>query len=193
MTRSKSALALMLIVLLLIFLTPYAAAAAQQSVYRVLVDDWYGFYKVSEVNNTPFKYENQTLNINTGDTVIWVNDASDNNELTILSTQNLWDSEKGYLKYNYRSFNYTFTKPGTYEIYVKEYPRRTHQTIIVAAVEAPTVTTPPQTPTETITAVETTSFAQTPATTSPGFDLGYILLAFILVAGIIVFMLLKKK
>ncbi len=192
MTRSKSALASILI-LLLIILTPIAASAAQPSVYSVYVDDWYGFYKVNEVNHTPFKYENQTLNINVGDTVIWVNDASDNNELTILSVQNLWDSVKGYLKYNYRSFSYTFTQPGTYEIYVKEYPRRPHQTIIVAPVETPTVTTPPPTPTETETIVATASVTQTPAATSPVINLWYILLAFIVVAGIVVFMLLKKK
>ena len=191
MTRSKSASAIILIVLLLIFLTPYAAA--QPSVYRVLVDDWYGFYKVSGGNDTPFKYENQTLNINAGDTVIWVNDASNNDELTILSVQNLWDSVKGYLKYNYRSFNYTFTQSGTYEIYVKEYPRRPHQTIIVAPVETPTVTTPPPTPTETETAVATASVTPTPATPSQEFNLWYILLAFIVVAGIVVFALLKRK
>ena len=144
-------------------------------------------------------YENQTLNINVGETVIWVNDASDNLELTIRSVQNLWDSVRGYLKYNYRSFNYTFTQPGTYEIYVKEYPRRKHQTIIVAPLETPTVTTPPPTPTatETAAATETTAPAatikQTPQATSSEFNLWYILLGFIAIVGIVVFMLLKKK
>jgi plastocyanin len=190
MTIKRTALALIFIGLLSLVLYPYAAAA-EPSVYRVLVDDWYGFYKVSEVNHTPFNYENQTLNLNVGDTVIWVNDASDNYDLTILSAQNLWDSKIGYLKYNYRSFNYTFTKPGTYEIYVKEYPRRPHQTIIVAPVETPTVTTPPPTPTETETVIATV--AQTPQTTSPEFSLMYILMAFILIAGIVVLMLLNKK
>lgn len=194
MNRSKSALALIFIGMLIIFNTPYAAAAAP-SVYRIWVDDYYGFYQVRNIEpgNISFKYENYTLNINVGDNVIWENQAYNNNALTIVSEQNLWNSTSGYLRYNYRSFNYTFIQPGTYQISIKEEPRLRHQTIVVAPVETPTVTTPPPTPTETETVIMTTSVAQTPAAPSPEFNLWYILLAFIAVAGIVVFMLLKKK
>jgi len=193
MTRSKSALAIIFIVLLLIFLTPYAAA--QSSVYRVFVDEWYGFKRAIEANYTPFKYENQTLNLNVGDTVIWVNDA-DNESITIVSKEGLWAD--AYLKYIRSSFKYIFNKSGTYEVYMKEFPRRPHQTIIVAPVETPIVTTPPPTPTATETAAPTATaptatITQTPQATSPGINLWYILLAFIVVAGIVVFALLKKK
>lgn len=188
MTRSKSALALMLIVFLIIFLTPYAAA--QTSVYRVFVDDWYGFNRVIESNYTPFKYVNQTLNLNVGDTVFWVNDA-DNESITIVSKEGLWAD--AYLKYSRSSFKFIFNNSGTYEVYMKEFPRRPHQTINVAPVETPIATTPPQTPTATETAATTATITQTPQETSPGFNLWYILLAFIVVAGIIVFALLKRK
>lgn len=188
MNRSKSAIALISIVLLIIILTPIAAA--QTSVYSVYVDEWYGFKRVIEANYTPFKYENQTLNLSVGDKVIWVNDA-DNESLTIVSQEGLWAD--AYLKYNRHRFNFTFTKPGTYGVYMKEFPRRPHQTIVVAPVETPIVKTFPPTPTATETAAPTASITQMPQATSPGFNLWYILLAFIAVAGIIVFMLLKKK
>lgn len=196
MKRSKSALALIFIGLLcIIALTPYAAVAAP-SVYRVWVDDNYGFYQVRNIEpgNITFKYENNTLNINAGDSVIWENQADNNNELTIISEQNLWDSKYGYLKYNYKFFNYTFMQPGTYQISIQEEPRLRHQTIIVAPVETPVVTTLPPTPTETETPPPTASVTQTPQAATPGFNLWYVLLAFIVVAGLVVFIYsLKKK
>ena len=194
MTRSKSALAIIIIGLLVI-LTPFVAAAVQPTVYRVFVDDWYGFKRAIEANYTPFKYENQTLNLNPGDTVIWVNDA-DNESITIVSKEGLWAN--AYLKYSRDSFKFVFNKSGTYGVYMKEFPRRPHQTINVAPVETPIATTPPQTPTATETAAPTATaptatITQTPQATSPGINLWYILLAFIVVAGIVVFALLKKK
>ncbi|MDP3103161.1 MAG: hypothetical protein Q8M95_00970 [Candidatus Methanoperedens sp.] len=193
MTRSRSALALLSILLLSIIITTHAAAAAP-SVYKVIVDDYYGFkiVRIIEPSNTQFTYENLTLKINSGDSVIWENQAYDNNELTIVSEQNLWDSKQGYLKYNYRSFNYTFTQPGTYQVSIGEDPRIRHQTIIVASVETPTVTTPAPTPTATETAIATASVTQTPQTTSPGFNLWYIL-AILVVAGIVVFIYYFKN
>ncbi len=196
MNRSNSAIAIISIGWLIILLTPYAVTASP-GVYQVTVDDYYGFYQVRNIEpgNITFKYVNNTLNINVSDKVIWENQASNNNELTILSEQNLWDNNSGYLRYNYRTFNYTFMQPGTYQVSIKEEPRLRHQTIVVAPIEIPTVTTPPPTPTAT--ATETSSPAatitQTPQAPSPGINLWYILLAFIIVAGIVVFALLRKK
>jgi plastocyanin len=170
-------------------------------VYKVLVDDTLGFKQVRiEPNNPDFKYDNLTLMINPGDSVIWINNAYDpsgnaynnNVDITIVSVQNLWDSQSGYLKYYRRSFNYTFNQPGTYEVYMKEYPRVRHQTIIVAPSETPAITTPVPTPTATETPAPTASI-QTPQTATPGFDLWYILLAFIVVAGLVVFIYSIKK
>ncbi len=101
------------------------------SVYKAFVDDYYGFRRVIESNNKPFNYENLTLNIKVGDTVEWVNDASSDEKLTILSEQNLWSNTSAVLRWNYQSFNYTFTRPGEYGVYIREYPRR-RQNIVVA-------------------------------------------------------------
>ncbi|MCZ7361982.1 MAG: hypothetical protein O8C58_01360 [Candidatus Methanoperedens sp.] len=77
-------------------------AAGEAAVYKVFVDEDYGFLKVRELNNTPFVYKNLTLNINAGDTVIWTNDATDNSEMTIVSVQNLWVNQSAYLRYTGR-------------------------------------------------------------------------------------------
>jgi plastocyanin len=193
MTRLNTALFLIFIGLLSFILHP---AAAEPSVYKVFVDGTDGFYQVRNIEpgNITFKYVNNTLNINAGDSVIWENQDYYDWALTIVSEQDLWDNKSGYLIGNFDKFNYTFMQPGTYGVYIKEYPRVPHQTIIVAAVETPTVTTPPPTPTETETAVPTASVAQTPPGALPGFNPWYILLAFIVVAGIVLFMYsLKKK
>jgi plastocyanin len=195
MKRTKSVLGLIFIGMLIILFSSYADAATP-SVYRVWVDDYYGFYQVRNIEpgNITFKYENNTLNINAGDSVVWENQAYNNDELTIISEQNLWDNKSGYMKYNYRIFNYTFMQPGTYQISIKEEPRLRHQTIVVAPVETPIVTTQAPTPTETETPAPTASVAQTPQTTTPGFNVWYILLALIVVAGLVVIIYsLKKK
>ena len=202
MKISKSALALIFIGLLsIIVLTPYAAVAAP-SVYTVLVDDNFGFKQVRiEPSNPDFKYDNLTLMINPGDSVIWMNYIYDpsgiayknNVPITIVSVQNLWDNQSGYLRNFRRSFNYTFDQPGSYEVYLKEYPKVRHQTIIVAPSGTPVATTLPPTPMETETPAPTASITQAPQTVTPGFDLWYILLAFIVVVVLVVFIYSIKK
>ncbi|MDO8726959.1 MAG: hypothetical protein Q7J35_12890 [Candidatus Methanoperedens sp.] len=200
MKRSKSALALIGL-LFIILLTPYAAVAAP-SVYTVLVDDNFGFKKVRvEPIDPAFKYDNLTLMINPGDSVKWMNYIYDpsgiayknNVPITIVSVQNLWDNQSGYLRNFGRSFNYTFDRPGSYEVYMKEFPKVRHQTIIVAQLETPVATTLPPTPTETQTPAPTASVTQTPQAATPGFDLWYILLAFIVVAILVVLIYSFKK
>lgn len=99
--------------------------------YKSYVDQDYGFKRVIEANYTPFVYDNLTLNIHTGDTVMWINDATPDEKLTIVSEQNLWNESSGLLRWNYQFINYTFTQPGTYGVYVKEFPRLRHQKVIV--------------------------------------------------------------
>jgi plastocyanin len=112
--------------------TPSPTPEIIPRVYEVDVDQDYGFYRVVEKNNTPLVYENLTLNINSGDTVIWINDATPDWELTIVSEQGLWDNTSGRLRWNYQKINYTFKEPGTYGVYVREYPRLKHQKIVVS-------------------------------------------------------------
>ncbi len=172
--------------------TSIQVGAGDPAVYRVFVDESYGFKRVIEVNYTPIEYTNLTLNINVSDTVIWVNDA-DNESLTIVSEQNLWDNRSSYLRETYRSFNYTFTQPGTYNVYMKEFPRVRHQTIVVRSLETPT---PIATPTETPTAIPTLSptVKETAAqAATPMFNLWYILIAAIIVVGIILYLYSSKR
>lgn len=100
--------------------------------YKSFVDQDYGFYRVIGITtNKPAPYENNTLTINVGDTVIWQNDATPDEPLTIISEQALWKNRSAYLRWNYQKYDYIFNQPGIYSVYVKEYPRMLHQTIIV--------------------------------------------------------------
>ncbi|MCZ7397388.1 MAG: hypothetical protein O8C59_02615 [Candidatus Methanoperedens sp.] len=106
------------------------------SVYKSYVDDVYGFFRVISINDNqssaPYIKDNKTLTIFAGDKVIWVNDADE--RLTIVSEQGLWDlnNTKARLLYQTSDFNYTFTRPGIYGVYLKEYSGRlAHQKIIV--------------------------------------------------------------
>jgi plastocyanin len=113
-----------------ITLTPTPAPSIP-SVYKAFVDEYYGFKRVIEISYKPIVYQNLTLNIHVGDTVNWVNDASEDQKLTIISEQNLWSNSSAIMRWNYQSFNYTFTQPGTYGVYIREYPGLHHQKIIV--------------------------------------------------------------
>lgn len=104
--------------------------------YRAEIDQDYGFYRVIDITTyKPALYKNNTLTINIGDTVIWENDATPDEPLTIISKDNLWSNKSAYLRWNYQKFNYTFNESGTYEVYIKEYPREQHQIIIVSPTE----------------------------------------------------------
>ncbi len=165
-------------------------AAGEPAVYRVFVDDSYGFKRVIEVNYTPIEYKNLTLNINVSDTVTWINDA-DSESLTIVSEQNLWDNRSSYLRETYRSFSYIFTQPGTYNVYMKEFPRVRHQTIVVRSLETPKPT-PTQTPTAT--PVLTPVVKETPVEAAkPAFSLWYILIVVLVVVGVILLFYFSKR
>ncbi len=184
MNRSNSALALIFIGLLNILFTIYPVTASP-AVYMVVVDDNYGFYEVRNIEpgNISFKYVNNTLNINAGDNVIWENQADNNNDLTILSEQNLWDNKSGYLRYNYDTFNYTFKQPGTYQLYLKDEPLISPQTIVVAPlVETPTATTPSQTPTPTATKEQPVATTRT-----PGFE------SLLAISALLITVLIRRK
>lgn len=104
-----------------------------QAVYKIFVDDILGFYRVVALNTTqpsPYDTRNRTLTINAGDKVIWVSESEDYT-ITIVSGQGLWDNSSAKLRWNYQEFRYTFTQPGTYRVYVKEFPKITQQKIVV--------------------------------------------------------------
>lgn len=109
--------------------------------YISYVDDGLGFYKIRNLDVPPreFIYDNRILNINQGDVIIWQNDA-EKTTFTIMSNQNLWDSNVGYLRVGSK-INYKFDKPGKYTFYIKEYSSM-QQTIIVNAIDGASTDTP---------------------------------------------------
>ncbi len=100
------------------------------ALYIADIDDMYGFRKVIRYNGTA-SYANHTLTINAGDTVKWISVSDENIPLTVVSVEGLWNNSTSFLKYSYRNFNYTFSQPGNYEVYLKDNPRLAHQKIIV--------------------------------------------------------------
>lgn len=111
--------------------TPIPTPARVQAVYRFYVHDIDGFYRVRALNTTQIPvYTNFTLRINAGDKVIWESE-SENYTITIVSEQGLWDNTSAKLRWDTQTFSYTFTQPGTYGIYVREFPKIRHQKIVV--------------------------------------------------------------
>ncbi len=101
---------------------------ANAETYKVFVDDYYGFYRIINSNNGAVPYENRTLSVNLEDTVVWINDATPDQALTIVSKDGLFGDT--YLRWN-QQFNYTFVSSGIYEFYIKEYPRLLGMKIVV--------------------------------------------------------------
>lgn len=111
--------------------TPAPTPVREQVVYKFYVHDIDGFYRVRALNTTQIpEYTNYTLRINAGDKVIWESE-SENYTITIVSEQGLWDNTSAKLRWDTQQFSYTFTQPGTYGIYVREFPKIRRQKIIV--------------------------------------------------------------
>lgn len=168
--------------------------------YKASVDYDYGFYKVigsgikpatdTEPSSTYFvttNYTKQNLTINVGDTVIWINYDPKDWQLTIISEQGLWSERNSRLKWSYQKFNYTFTEPGIYSVYVKENDKL-HQTIIVNPIEMPVIgivktpepiETPVTTPVINITQAPVVP-TKTPTNTTPGFSVIGVVMAILL-------------
>jgi plastocyanin len=109
--------------------TPVATQIPESKIYISDVDTSYGFRKVTVWNGSA-PYTNHTLTINAGDTVKWVNVDKDY-IVTVVSQEGLWNNSASTMKYMYRYFNYTFDKPGEYEVYVDKAPKLMHQKIVV--------------------------------------------------------------
>jgi hypothetical protein len=109
--------------------TPVPTQIRESKLYIYDVDE-YGFDKVTVLNGSA-PYKNNTLTINSGDRVKWVSVTDNFWYLTIVSKEGLWNNSSSMMKYRLRYFNYTFDKPGEYEVYIKEFPRDTHQKIVV--------------------------------------------------------------
>lgn len=104
--------------------------------YRILVDGYNGFYRVYRVYDvmtseeiTYTEYDNNTLNIHIGDTVIWSNEDP-YESLTIVSYPKLWENRTAYIGIA-KIFKYKFNKAGRYDIYIRQHQDLPHQKIIV--------------------------------------------------------------
>ncbi len=109
---------------------PTSTIVKTQSLYVSYVDELYGFYSVVTENGSS-NYANRTLIINDGDTVKWVSDTTENYYLTIVSKEGLWNNSSSLLRINYSYFSYTFSQPGNYTVYLKDWPEIAPQKIVV--------------------------------------------------------------
>ena len=109
---------------------PTPTPVRTQALYISEVDDLYGFRKVT-VRNGSSNYINHTLTINAGDSVKWISVTNNNYSLTVVSREGLWNNSSSRMKYTLSWFNYTFTQPGNYEVYLKDFPKIVPQKIIV--------------------------------------------------------------
>lgn len=127
----------------ILMMTNITYAEMSQRTYNIYIDQYYGSYRVIEQSGSDFSYNDHTLYINIGDTVIWINDANPEEPLTIINDQGLWNEIDAYLRWNYQKFQYTFDRSGTYTFYIKEYPRLRHLKISAEPIQAITPTPAP--------------------------------------------------
>ncbi len=102
-----------IILLLLIFST-------QGEIYRVFVDKEFGFFGVRAYSMNLTSYQNKTLFIAVNDTVVWENWVINDERITIVSDNRLWNESDALLSDNYKTFDYTFNKSGTYKVHLRE-------------------------------------------------------------------------
>lgn len=144
--------------------------------YRFLVDNDNGFRRLINITaNKEMPNDNRTLRIYIGDSITWVNFATPDIPLTIVSDQNLWKDKDGLLKWNYKQFTYTFNKSGNYAVYIRQSPRLKHQNIMVDPIIKPTPSptpTPTPSPTPTSTPVQTPNLSKN-ITKSAILDINY--------------------
>ncbi len=209
-SRRRTYTILIIILATIFLLVPLTVGISNQSnvssnvsnitptIYKAEVDQDYGFYRIIDVTaskHAPYDTKNHTLTIHVGDVVIWENDATPDEPLTIISKEGLWENRSAYLRWNYQKFTYTFNKSGTYEMYIKEYPREQHQIIIVKDIVAPkeTVST---TPMVINTVFPTTDKKETPIEISPKKEGRFpieIVIAIIVLTVIVIYLYHKNR
>lgn len=106
----------MLTVLLLVILS----FSFTGELYTVFADREFGLWSIRS-NNTSHKlsYIDKTLNINTGDTVTWVNLDENGDRITMISDNNLWEGGK-VLGGAGSIFRFTFNSSGKYKFHILE-------------------------------------------------------------------------
>jgi len=104
-------------ILILIILLSFSTTG---ELYRVFADREFGFWAVraeNVSNNTHFV--NKTLSISTGDVVDFVNMDSNDDRITIISENNLWEGGK-ILSGTGKKLNFTFNSSGNFRFRIAE-------------------------------------------------------------------------
>lgn len=116
--------------------TGSTATANGNVVYNTYVDNYKGFYRIQLISGIGSMTTASVTDftINAGNSIQWVNDVLPEERITIVSKDGLWKDELANIKKNYL-FSYTFNNPGTYDVYIKEYPNLQHQRITVVGYE----------------------------------------------------------
>jgi len=108
------------LVLVLLIFSSYPAAG---EVYVVFTDREFGFWAVRSYNiNHSLNYTSRTLNINTGDSIEWMNMDNEGDRITIVSDNILWEGGK-ILGGIGSKFRFTFNSSGTYRFHTIENTR----------------------------------------------------------------------
>ena len=99
-----------------------ATANPTGDTYTVYLDREFGFWAVRSDNATTMDYTNKTLNIKTGDSVRWMNMDGEDDRLTIISDNTLWEGGQ-LLSGTGKWFKFTFNRSGYYRFHILENTR----------------------------------------------------------------------
>lgn len=105
------------LVLVLLIFSSFPAAGEK---YVVFTDREFGFWGVRSYNiNHTINYTGRTLNINTGDTIEWMNMDNEEDRITIMSDNILWEGGKTLGGVGSK-FRFTFNSSGMYKFHIVE-------------------------------------------------------------------------
>lgn len=108
------------IIFLVIVLLIFSSFPAAGEVYVVFTDREFGFWAVRSYNiNHTLNYTGSTLDINTGDSIEWMNMDIEGERITIISDNVLWEGGKILGGYGAK-FRLTFNSSGTYKFHIVE-------------------------------------------------------------------------
>lgn len=111
------------IICLVLILLIFSSFTAAGEVYVIFTDRELGFWAVRsyDINHT-LNYTSRTLNINTGDSIEWMNMDTKGDRITIVSDDNLWEGGEA-LGSQGSKFKFTFNSSGIYRFHIAENTR----------------------------------------------------------------------
>jgi len=107
------------IIFLVLVLLIFSSLPAAGEVYVVFTDREFGFWGVRSYNVSHISYVSRTLDINTGDSIEWVNMDTEGDRITIVSDNILWEGGKA-LGSTRSKFRFTFNSSGYYKFHIVE-------------------------------------------------------------------------